>query len=1629
MNVAGLGRWTQLEVVEQRGDTLVLRGLDDGAPVLIKTHASELPTAACRDRLLREHAAASAAQHPHLVRLVDLVDEPNRVAVVLSWADGPTLAEAVRDGSIAAADVLAAGREAAGALAALHAAGYAHRAVDAEHLVLTPSGAVLVDLYDASPIGTRPRRSTHGVHAAPEERSAELPSVASTADQHALASTVRHALQQLGAVEEPVVRAALDRATDPHPARRHRSVLGLADALATGETPDADDHLLRLEWQDPQDLVGREALLSRLEAAVADAAEEGLALVVLVRGARGSGRTALLDALCDRLAERGVLAGLGRFGDASGVPLRGTAEVMEQTIGQLLTRPEPELDVVRRHLHELGSDLSVACQLLPDLQLLVGEQPLPAEASPEETVARVERAVPAALGALSSGAVALVGALDDVDHADATSLRTLEVIFGAEDLGPVVAVATASEVTDALQGALDHLGQRGVRIEHLELDPLDRDHVAALLAEGTGSPTTHVGELADAVWSRSGGNPQLVLADVWRLLDEGSLWVDPEARRWGWSASALAHVAPTTVDEVARARVADLDPALAELVTAVAVAGRAATASVLGGALGAAPDEVEGLLSRGVAAHVLAPPPAEDAPRAVPRGVSCLDEGIRRIALERADEAIEERVARALLASVSDADGEPAPEDQQRYELVRLMTDRPWVLADPTLRLQLVGLCEGAARSAHRAGAFREALAFQQSAIAALGEQGWDDDHARTYELHLRAAEHAVMVGDGELTDVLLQEIARHDPTPIERVRTMKTLGTQAWLSQDHGRGLDGLCETLAELGQPVPPRPRPVDLVREVAATQRALGRTPPEHFLTAERIEDPEVGAALDAMLGCVHLAYVDRPMLHILIVLRGTRLTAEHGVAAASSYFLNAYGMLQLTVPGSMGRGLRFGAVGRELARRSGGPIETMVGFAYNVFVRHWGTDLDDTVAPLLEGYETARAARERGYGLTGGTFGVLHALLAGRPLTAVDELAGRCQQELTELEEVALAQRVGIVRQSVADAREGGSVPLVGEHFDAETWLETKRRRNELAMIVHTLRAEGWRRVGDLDAARTSVRTAKALARNAPGQAVLGLHWFQQAHLDAEAVLAADGSAQVRLRAVARRSYRRLLRLAEHAPANAAHRAAFVGALHAEAGLRSNGRAAKAMERFDEAVGLATERGALGDLGLIAERAARFHLRRGSRTLARHYATLARDAWAAWGATAVADGVDRRLDGLVLGPRPATGGGDPAAATRPTETPPRPQTQAPATEETFAEATRLLGEELEVRELLERLVEILVRHADASRAFLVLETPQGPMVEVAASLEDDVVHVVPLPDPELHAHDALCTPAVQYSLRTHATLSLLDPAGDRRLRSDRSLRARSPRALLSLPIGRASGARGVLVLECDHAGHVFEPGRVEALRVLSEQAIAAIDRARLTSDLSSLADDVADLRTTAAMLAAQAETDPLTGVANRLGLEAQVDSSIRAAHAERRRAEAPDQPLRVGVLFCDLDGFKAVNDHHGHAAGDLVLGEVAERLREAVRAGDVVARVGGDEFVVVSVGVTDDELARMADRLVAELARPMESIDGPLPVTASIGVGSADLDDVTSLEDVESLLHLADEAMYQAKDAGKNRVAHS
>ncbi len=155
------------------------------------------------------------------------------------------------------------------------------------------------------------------------------------------------------------------------------------------------------------------------------------------------------------------------------------------------------------------------------------------------------------------------------------------------------------------------------------------------------------------------------------------------------------------------------------------------------------------------------------------------------------------------------------------------------------------------------------------------------------------------------------------------------------------------------------------------------------------------------------------------------------------------------------------------------------------------------------------------------------------------------------------------------------------------------------------------------------------------------------------------------------------------------------------------------------------------------------------------------------------------------------------------------------------------------------------------------------------------------------------------------------------------------------------------------------------------------------------------------------------DPLTNLPNRILFNDRLNQALARAQRNRRL---------VGLLFIDLDGFKAINDNFGHERGDHLLQAVARRLSGSVRHSDTVARVGGDEFTGLMEELTNVQSASgVAEKILASIGKPFQVGDNQILISASIGISIYPIDGGTG----EILLRKADIALYRAKAMGKNR----
>jgi diguanylate cyclase (GGDEF)-like protein/PAS domain S-box-containing protein len=227
---------------------------------------------------------------------------------------------------------------------------------------------------------------------------------------------------------------------------------------------------------------------------------------------------------------------------------------------------------------------------------------------------------------------------------------------------------------------------------------------------------------------------------------------------------------------------------------------------------------------------------------------------------------------------------------------------------------------------------------------------------------------------------------------------------------------------------------------------------------------------------------------------------------------------------------------------------------------------------------------------------------------------------------------------------------------------------------------------------------------------------------------------------------------------------------------------------------------------------------------------------------------------------------------------------------------------------------------------------------------------------------------------------------------------ALRSARLEAAAATPLLDKGQPTGAVVCHFGRQRH-FEEGSLELFETLARQSSHVLARIRLQDQLAELA-----------------LHDQLTGLANRKLLEERLDQTLAAVIRTKRA---------VAILFLDLDGFKVVNDQCGHTVGDSVLQQVAERLRDVVRAGDTIGRYGGDEFVIICDDTDAVAATVIADRIRAVVREPLQGVPESCPISASVGIALLGPTTNPAISS-DNVLQLADAAMYASKNAGKDRV---
>jgi diguanylate cyclase (GGDEF)-like protein len=795
--------------------------------------------------------------------------------------------------------------------------------------------------------------------------------------------------------------------------------------------------------------------------------------------------------------------------------------------------------------------------------------------------------------------------------------------------------------------------------------------------------------------------------------------------------------------------------------------------------------------------------------------------------------------------------------------------------------------------------------------------------------------------------------------------------------------------DLLDRLGLAVPPPERLADeIALGYAALRRWVAADEASIDLVRPAADDPVVLARAAVINEILPVAYFAGEPVFAWLVCEAQRMWAVHGPCSALVAPLAHAGFMTIALERDHRTG--YEAVRRVLAvseARGYEPQTAHARFLFSLGCGHW-------FEPVAHNIDQARRARE-GLQYHGDPavrftyFSSVPQLLDVAPsleaFTAEVEAALATAARLGD--EHSAAAYLGY-RQLARALRGETAAPgsLTDESVDVSAHLASLHDNPTAAANVHTVCAVAGAVFADTDALIDHAAAAMPLLPfiNATYLTVT-LHLVRALALadQAQAVPAGDRPGVLaELDAVEDWIARR----AQDAPGIYGY---LVELVHAERH-RIEGRPWEAALAFDAAVGAVADPERPLHRALITERAARFHLAAGARHVGRTLLAQALHQWSDWGASGKAAALAREHPGL-----------EPPAGAR-------------ALPHRGSRSVSVAGGTVDLLGVLQ-----------ASRALSSVTSLDGLRDQVAevlgAMTGATVIRLLQWDDAagEEGPGDAtLPTSVVRYVRRTRQPLLVDDATRDARFAKDPYLAELDRCSLLAVPILSRGQPQALLVLEKPASRGAFSAAWLESVTLVAGQLAVALENAAVYASLErKVAQRTSELAAANEQLEELSRTDPLTGLANRRWLEDILER-------EWRQAAAADRA--ISIIMVDIDHFKAYNDRLGHQAGDECLRRVATTLAHHARPGDVVARYGGEEFSII---LPDCDLPG-AHRIAEGLRVAVAGLRAPHPaapeghVTISVGVASSvPSPDATA----EQLLGRADHGLYEAKQAGRNRVA--
>ncbi|UVF22527.1 AAA family ATPase (plasmid) [Microvirga terrae] len=1463
LQVKGEGTET-FQVLWQDGERALCRQRSnpDQTAVLVVVPATEYPSPASLERLAHSFSLKDELDAAWALRPLALKRERGRTILVLEDPGGEPLAR--RLGSpLEIGQFLSLAIGIATALGQLHQRGLIHKDLKPAHILVgCPDGQVRLTGFGIASRLARERQTPEPpetiagtlAYMAPEQTGRMNRSIDSRSDLYALGvifyEMLTGTLPFVAADPMEWIHCHIARQPDPPNLRnaavpaqlsaivlkllaktaddRYQTAAGLIADLrrcldewkAVGRvqpfplgTQDASDRLLI-----PEHLYGRENEIETLIATFDRVAANGAVELVLVSGYSGIGKSSVVNELHKVLIPpRGMFAA-GKFDQYKrDIPYATLTQAFQGLVRPLLAKSDVELATWRDALIEaLAPNARLMTDLIPELRLIIGEQPPVPELEPQQAQHRFQLVFRRFIAVFAQPEHPLALFLDDLQWLDAATLDLLEDVLTRGDLHNLMLIGAYrdNEVDAAhpLRRRLEAIKRAGGRIHELALAPLARRHIERLLAHTLHCEAQHATPLAELVYEKTEGNPFFVMQFLSSLFEEGLLWFDHAGSRWSWNLE-LIHAKRYTdnVVDLMVAKLARLPAETQQALPQLACLGNVAEAAILTVVLQMSEEQVHAALWSAVRQQLIE---RQD------NRYRFIHDRVQEAAYSLIPAAqraqVHLRIGRLLVARIP-----AATLDEAIFEIVNQLNRGAKLMTAREEREQLAEYNLRAALRAKSSVAYASALSYLAAGRQLLGGDAWERRHELCFALAMNQAECEFLTGQLPAAEQHLLTLSERATTAVEQASVAcLQLDVYTFLDQN-SRAVDVCLDYLRGVGITWTAAPTDGEVQAEYERIWTTLGERSIETLIDLPLMTDPASLATAEVLSKLFSTAAFTAPNLASLTICKAISLSLERGVCDASCLSYVLLGRIAGPRFNNYEAGWRFGQLGYQFVERRGlKRFEASTFLCFSIFVIGWMRHIRTASDLVRRAFEVANRVGDLTYGAYTRNILASDLLFAGE---ALPDAQREIEQGLEYARNAQFPLVVEFLTTQLALVRTlRGVTPTFGSFNDVEydEHLTEKRFGTNpelgIAACFYWIRKLQARYLaGDYATALHAATNAYQLLSTTSSLIEEAEYHFYSGLAHVARCDTVSGSDREAYIAAIRLHHVQLQKWAEIGPDNFEHRAALLGAELA----RISGDDADAMRGYELALRSARQNGFIHNEALTHELASRFYAARGFDNFAQLYWRNARSGYQQWGA----EGKVRHLEAMY----PHLRAEEPAPAT----------TIAAPVEHldlsTVIKVSQAVSGEIVLDKLLETLVRTALEQAGAERGVLILTHGAEQHVAAEATTRGDQVSVCLRDEPV--SPDRLPGAVLHYALRTRESV-VLDDAAQSSFAADAYIRQHQVRSVLCLPLLNQAKVIGLLYLENNLTPRVFAPARIPVLKLLASQAAVSLENTRLYKDLA-------------------------------------------------------------------------------------------------------------------------------------------------------------------------------------------------